>query len=178
MKYFIIFLSLTLLSFTFKKENIIKYDLNLIDNNQIAYNKFKKMDWTFFEKRQKSNQIAAITESGITYSVEIYGEKVKVNVVCFLNKNGSYFTDGNNKPHILNHEQRHFDLSYIYTIRFMRQLQNQEDLTLDKIDYIYNVVSGELSEIENKYDLETKNSRDFDVQNKWNNFIDNELQKL
>lgn len=166
------------LSFNVKNKIQVIYDYSLIKEKEIPYIKNKKLDWNYFYKRQKSNQIAAITESGISYFVDIDDGNIKVNVICFFSKNGSYFTEGNNKPNILNHEQRHFDLSYIYTLEFMRRLKNEDDLNLNKIDYIYNEVANELDVIQRKYDFETKNSRDTEIQNRWDNIIENKLQKI
>lgn len=178
MKSLIVFLPFLFLSFNLKNKSQVRYDCSLIKEKEIPYLKNKKLDWNCFNKRQKSNQIAAITESGISYFVDIDDGIVKVSVVCFFSKNGSYFTDGNNKPNILNHEQRHFDLSYIYTLEFMRRLESENSLNLDRIDYIYNEVANELDVIQRKYDFETKNSRDTEIQNRWDNIIENKLQKI
>ena len=93
-------------------------------------------------------------------------------------KNNSNVVKESKTDYILNHEQRHFDLSFIYAMKFVDELKKQPTLTLDDIDIIYNKIFNEWTTCQNQYDMETKNSVNKEMQTIWDEKISGQLNKL
>jgi len=172
MKYLII---LFLLSFTFNSYDKINYDQSLKESYQISYNRTKKLKWADFKKVNNNSKTAALTSSGITYITNQYKNYNEVLVSCVFDKNESYCNGNNNTDYILNHEQKHFDITYIFCNKFINRLKEQNNLNGDKILFIYNQIINEWEEYQKKYDLETNNSINKVEQERWNKIVELQL---
>ena len=113
----------------------VSYDSNYKESNSFSYDKNKKLTWNDFAERSGNYNIAAQTASGISYSVVKINNVLNVKVICFFDRTQSIVISGNKKDHILIHEQRHFDITYIYAVKFMNRLKQENALTYEKIDY-------------------------------------------
>src|SRR5205085_4349504 len=83
----------------------------------------------------------------------------------------SWVKTNNKTKYILNHEQRHFDLAYIYTLRFISRLQKANYTNTNYasvIEKIYNETATEMAQMQNEYDGQTDHSRKPDKQAEWN----------
>ena len=82
--------------------------------------------------------------------------------------------EGKNKT-ILNHEQRHFDLSYISCIQFIQKVK-QAKFNNDNIKSLLNSMYDESIEalriMQQQYDDETNNGTLSNQQEQWNQKID------
>ncbi len=151
----------------------------------IYYNTEKKLSWGNFLAVPPADNgpVAAITVSGFGYSADIKtsGNKGELNikVYCYFNKNKSWVKPGKNTSYILNHEQHHFNISYIAACVFIDKLQNA---TFNKSNYnellprIYNESCDLMNKMQNDYDGQTKNGQVADAQEKWNQFINDRIQ--
>jgi hypothetical protein len=156
----------------------VNYNNNYNKFNCIAYNINKKLKWEDFSERSGNYKVAALTASVISYSVTDNGKYLDIKVFCYFDKKQSIVVTGNKKDYILNHEQRHFDITYIYAIKFVNELKKEKELTYDKISSIYDDVNLQWNEYQNIYDLETRNSRDKDIQAIWDKKIQDQLDNL
>ena len=105
-------------------------------------------------------------------------DKLYISIGCVFDKNGSFVVQGNTNNEILDHEQRHFDITYLYTCKFIDRLKKEQILTESKIDLIYNNILIELDDFQEKYDASIRNPiQDHSIQIEWDNKINIELSK-
>jgi hypothetical protein len=172
-------IALGLVSFTLiNKNTFIKYDETKKEACEISYNKIRKLNWGDFKLVGKTGRIAALSNTGFSYETVRINEKLSVYINCVFNKKGSFVVNGNMNESILNHEQRHFDITYLYTCKFIERLNNEQALDESKIDLIYNDIIIEWGDYQKKYDGCIRNPiQDYDKQKEWDIKIDKELSK-
>ena len=81
----------------------------------------------------------------------------------------------------LNHEQRHFDLSYIACNRFYQAVSKQEMTMADfkiRLNELYQVHQAWLTGMQERYDGETSNGLNHSEQVRWNQQIDSMLKQI
>lgn len=173
------FIAIGLISSTLVNKNIlIKYDVNQKESNEISYNKIRKLNWKDFKLVGKTGKYAAMSNTGFGYETIEINDKLSISIHCVFYKIGSFVVNGNMNKEILNHEQRHFDITYLYTLKFISRLENEKDLDDDKIKLIYNDIIVEWNNYQDKYDGDIRNPiQDSDKQKEWDIKIDNELNK-
>ena len=137
----------------------------------------KALVWDQFVGRPEMNgKVAALTSSGFGFEAGIQVKdgrgSLDLNVYCFFNKTKSWVKPDCTTSYILNHEQRHFDISYISTMRFVQQLKalrftrsNYDQL----LDNAYAEAYTYMNTLQNQYDQETNNGLDREKQAEWNN---------
>lgn len=159
---------------------------NPSNHDTIYYNYNKKLNWTDFKgKPDGRSDATAITSSGFGYTAGIKYANTKtdieINVFCFFSRLHSWVKKGLESDYALNHEQHHFDITYIAADLFVKKLKaasftrNNYDEMLDKI---YRESSQLLEKMQNDYDGQTRNGRLKNVQESWNKKIDNQLALL
>ena len=150
----------------------------------IYYNPDNKLVWENFKGRypNDNSRIAAITMSGFGYnaSMKSSGGKGQLNiqVYCFFNKNKSWVRPGKTTAYILNHEQHHFDISYIAACIFIDKIQS---VVMTNSDYntllprVYDECIEIMNKMQDDYDGQTRNGQETAQQDKWNKFINDKL---
>lgn len=146
----------------------------------IYYTPEKKLHWDNFKglAPAENSSIAAITMSGFGYSASIKSSggkgELHIKVYCYFNKSRSWVRPLRKTAYILNHEQNHFDISYIAACIFISRIKNSI-LTLK--DYntllprIYDECVTSMDNMQESYDGETRNGRETVLQEKWNGLI-------
>jgi len=150
----------------------------------IYYDPAIKLVWDNFKAKPPvdNGRTAAITMSGFGYTANIRysggrGE-LNLHVYCFFNKNKSWVKPGKTTSYILNHEQHHFDISYIAASIFIDKIQSAE---ISKSNYnvilsrIYNECIDIMNKMQDDYDGQTRNGQETALQEKWNKFIDDKI---
>lgn len=166
---------------------VVKYVKNdgTVNNSNIYYGT-KKVSWLDFKgKPDYTVDFEALTSSeiGMNYTLDQVNNDyvLSVNVYCDFKKPESYVKPDKKNAYVLNHEQHHFDITYIYTKKFIESLKSG-NYTADNyeslINGIYNESVYELNQEQTKYDTETKHSTIVEKQLEWNKKIDNELVAL
>lgn len=150
------------------------------DTTQIGYIPGKKLQWSDYKIiiLKDSSTISAITSSGFGYSVRMHSSEgitsFVFDVYCFFSKPTSWVKKGRTTDYVLNHEQKHFDISYINTLLFIKRLR-QGTFTLEnyrkELERNYKEAMNDMSAMQAAYDGETKNSIVKDKQAEWNNTI-------
>lgn len=157
-----------------------------VSSDTIYYNPSQKLTWKDFKgKPEQGSDALAITSSGFGYTA---GAKyrngkadISITVYCYFSKQNSWVIKGKESDYALNHEQHHFDVTWIVANTFFNKLkaanfswQNYNQL----MDKIYTDSMKELQKMQNKYDGETRNGRLPDEQAKWNKKIAEELKAI
>jgi len=126
-----------------------------------------------------SSEAVAITSSGFAFKAGYRNAAGKatllITVYCTFDKNRSWMKDVGKNPYVLQHEQHHFDITYLATLEFIKQLQaakftNENYSRL--LESIYNAATKNLEVMQNTYDNETSNGRLKDQQALWNKKVD------
>ena len=157
---------------------IVKYNNTKKNTAYIDYNKTQKLKWTDFKIYNGKRFEAALTATQISYTINIIDEVMYVDVSCVFDKKNSNVVAANKNEYILNHEQRHFDIAYLFAMKFIRRLQNDPNLTVDKISAIYEDIYVDWIAYQKKYDVETNNSQSKVNQTFWDKKINQEFDDL
>ncbi len=148
-------------------------------NNTIYYNASKKLVWANFEgKPTQSEPIAAITTSGFGYNASMHTindkGQINVSIYCYFSKPNSWVRKQKNTAYILNHEQHHFDITYIAAKIFIDKVKAAALTTTnmnDELSAIYKQCYAAMNKMQNNYDTETKNGQIKEKQEEWNKAI-------
>ncbi len=138
--------------------------------NEVSYKQLSFAD--FKVKRQVDNTVA---ESSTSIGYNYDGDRT-VMVFCKFNKDESYITQKGRTAYILHHEQKHFDITYIYAKKFVSELQKQPTLTNEIVDSIYEKILSEKDKVQSQYDNETNYSENKESQAVWDLKIDKLLK--
>lgn len=150
----------------------------------IYYNPSQKISWKDFRGTPDlKGDALAITSSGFGYTAGAsYRDGrayISINVYCYFSKQKSWVIKGRESEYALNHEQRHFDVTWIVTNTFFKKLKNAR-FTWDNynhlLDDIYQQTMHDLEKMQNDYDGETRNGRLQNIQADWNSRIDRQLK--
>jgi hypothetical protein len=178
MKYIFLVFCLYLFSF----EPLIEFrDLNTykISNDSIIYwQKDLKLKWTDFKTSNKSDLRGAKSYTGIKLIPLSSQDKSTYLAVAYFLQSKS-FSATEHSDYILKHEQLHFDITEIYARKIRKKIKLLESSSQD-IDYLalHKKLFNESRELQKRYDRETNHSKDFIAQNRWNDFVEQELKNL
>jgi hypothetical protein len=157
--------------------NEVSYSSYAESSAKIYYSKERKLTWADFVKTNKPGDVAAVTVSEISYELSSFKGKYEIGVICVFHKNLSYCNRSNNTAYILNHEQRHFDISYIFAIYLKKRLASEKNLTIQRANEIYDKIISEWENFQELYDSETNHSINKTSQEKWDKHIDKLLNE-
>ena len=161
--------------------------INWTESRKLTLKDFKVVDDSSSVLRK---DVAAITRTGVTYSLNASrGKKVAditMRVYATVHTANTYIKKSRLqiKPeriaYLLNHEQKHFDISEIYAREAAREL------TLAKATKNYrkefsDIVKARFKEAEDfqkLYDKETDNGRNAEKQTEWDTLISEKLRSL
>ncbi len=153
----------------------------------IYYSPVNKLLWENFKGQvpAENSNIAAITMSGFGYTASSNSSggkaELKIKVYCFFNKKRSWVRPLKKTAYILNHEQHHFDISYIAACIFIDRIKKSV-LTIK--DYntllprIYDECVTSMDSMQEEYDGETRNGRETAIQEKWNDLIGEKMSAV
>lgn len=157
-----------------------------VNGDTIYYTPTQKLTWKDFKgKPEQGSEAAAITSSGFGYLAGVKYKNgktdISITVYCYFSKPNSWVIKGKESDYALNHEQHHFDVTYIVANAFMQKLKaakftwNNYNQLLDEI---YRSGMKQLEAMQNEYDGETRNGRLQNIQAKWNEKINAQLSAL
>jgi hypothetical protein len=133
------------------------------------YLPYCQLKWSDFIIHPSNDKTAALSSTNIDY---VYDGDNKVVVSCSFFKPESYVISTARTAYILNHEQRHFDITFIFKIKFVRALQLQETINLQIVDSIYKKIVQQKEQEQAQYDFETNHSEYIPNQKIWDQQID------
>jgi hypothetical protein len=138
--------------------------------NEIPYG---KLSWNDFKVRERADNTAAESATSIGYR---YDGVSKVQVYCTFNTQESFVTKKGMTPHILRHEQGHFDITYLFAQKLIERLSKEQSLNGELIDAVYDQIILEKEAMQNLYDKETDYSKNKEAQAAWGSKIDKLLK--
>jgi hypothetical protein len=145
----------------------------------------RPLTWADFEAKPDSkSSFDAWTYSGISYVYSWYYQddniRPDLNAWSYFDPKQSWIKKGKMTPELLAHEQQHFNIAELHC-RYFEERVDKFTYTLNveaEIDSIYGVVFEEMLAMQITYDEETDHFRNLEGQNKWNEFISDELKRL
>ena len=143
----------------------------------------RKLNWDDFKgNAPEGSQEAALTNCGFGYASNNVNrfEEAKFTVTVQFYRSKSWVHHDKESVRLLQHEQRHFDLSELYARQFRKRLSERKwtGADLKKAEKIYQDLFKELDDQQHKYDEETIHGLDTEKQNQWNETIAKELKDL
>ncbi len=156
---------------------------NMDPNDVIYYNPSQNLNWTNFKGAPGApGPVAAITSSGFGYKANMKntGSKGEVNVMvyCYFSKSKSWVRPGKTTSYILNHEQHHFDVSYLAAGIFIEKVK-KAGLTMANcntlLPRIYRECCDFMNKMQDDYDGQTKNGQLTDEQARWNAYFNSRI---
>ena len=154
------------------------------EEEPMAWSAERRLSWSDFkDESPDSSPVAALTASGISYSfssMESKGEMMAdFTVTAYFYPTRSWVQDHLASAHILAHEQLHFDITELFARKFRARLAETRFSDNIKVEVrsMFKKVNRELSEYQDRYDLETNSSRLFDRQREWQQKVYNELAR-
>jgi hypothetical protein len=156
------------------------------NSDTIYYNTNKKLTWKDFKGTPEDNSNAlAITYSGFGFFAGMQSKNGKtdigITVYCYFSKNHSWVKKGKESAYALNHEQHHFDVTYIATCLFIEKLKKAK-FTRNNYNAVLNKIYAEsqqlLLQMQNDYDGETKNGQLKNMQAVWNDKIEKQVNAV
>lgn len=190
MKYFLSLIFILSLSIHTNAQfitNVYWTDRTAMDTNDaIYYDLNKKLVWKDFKGTPGgAGPVAAITSSGFGYKADMKtnGTKGQINigVYCFFSKGKSWVKPGRTTPYILNHEQHHFNVSYLAALFFIDKVKKTVITPANSnnvLPALYREACDLMNKMQSDYDGQTKNGQVVEMQEKWNNFFAERLQPV
>ena len=142
-------------------------------------NKLKWCDFEQLEKRRTEN--SAMTYSATELAWTRLGDGYIMSLTATFNPNKSWVIKKSMTSRLLNHEQRHFDITELKRRQMMQEIETlylKEGITAVHIDSIFSKHNRFKSDMQNKYDAETDHGVNTVEQMKWNNIVDSSLLLL
>ncbi len=187
MRYLFFFLSLfipCLSEAQFTKNIYWTEQTSLSPADAIYYHPARPLSWRDFKGfPDASSHVYAVTASGFGYKADYknVGPKTNLNisVYCYFNKNNSWVKPGRANEYILNHEQQHFDISFIAANIFVEKLKAAN---LTKANYnttlpaLYKESCAIMNKLQDEYDGQTQNGQLQEMQVKWNNYLKEKIK--
>jgi hypothetical protein len=102
-------------------------------------------------------------------------------VYCYFSRLNSWVKKGGESDYALNHEQHHFDVTYITAFLFFQKLKAAKFTRINYntlLEKLYSESSRDLEKMQNDYDGQTRNGRLKNIQSNWNGTIEKQLDLL
>ena len=156
------------------------------NSDSIYYDADRKLTWAdFIGRPDAASPAGAITESGFGYrlTMKSFNRRTSINITvfCYFNKNKSWVKRKMRTAYALEHEQHHYDITYINTCLFIQKLKEAK-LTKSNfsslVEKIHDECFGALNKMQDDYDGQTSNGRIEGMQFAWNKKIDAQLAAL
>lgn len=165
----IIFVSISILLFASFFQNT---------QNYVMWKSDTKIGWEDFQDSVPLNhEFDAWTVSGINYRYHYDSHSATATIHSFFDRNESWSVKEKQTARILDHEQRHFDITEIFARKFRKSIFAWNKKTaFDKfIKSCFDSIMNLRKKEEVLYDDETKHSKDAKGQASWNAKIDSLL---
>lgn len=152
----------------------------------LYYDASRKLTWKDFQGTPDPNHFGgAVTASGFAFTADTHLDSenifMDIYIYTFFTKHDSWRKPGIGDAYHLNHEQRHFDITFIHAVRFADQLktarftkQNLNTLPGKIFDKVYD----DNTAMQHLYDRETMHSIDKEAQELWDRKIDALLKNV
>jgi hypothetical protein len=157
-----------------------------IDSSTLSWNHDYRLEWSDFKgEPTKGTTTVAVTASGITFSFSIKTSNARLLNYNYIVKahfyqEQSWYIKERATPNVLNHERLHFDITELFARKFRYRIENT-NFTMDisnEMEAIHKGIQEELKDMQHRYDTETSNSQDIQIQKEWQTKVILQLNKL
>jgi hypothetical protein len=148
------------------------------DETYIYWDEDIKLRWMDFSGSiPAASKFSASTRYGIKYDYATSGDTINVKIRSYFIPEESWVKPGREKPALLNHEQRHFDIAEINARKFRQYVSGWHGKNKfgPYIEAAFDSCWEKGEEMQKKYDRETSHSKNKIVQKQWNQRIDSLL---
>lgn len=157
-----------------KAVNSIKSNLTSTADT-FYYNPKQRLSLKDFEGKPDISSIAtAVTASGFRYDCSSILKDglltIDINTICYFNKKNSWVREELASPAILKHEQVHFDITYLWALKFSKRINAisfSSSIWKTQLSDLYREYSDRMTSMQNDYDAETQNGIRDNKQNAW-----------
>lgn len=155
---------------------------NTSAQGKIFWDELNALTWSHFQVRHTAeDDHAAQSNIGISTSCQYSGKTASITIRATFNRQNSWVRNDCLNGYILEHEQRHFDISELFA-RQLRKEVSQARFTpkgfSKEYTNIYNSIISRHNDYQDMYDTQTNHSILKEEQMLWNKRIDAELAAL
>jgi len=148
----------------------------------IKWQKGQRLSWKEFQGRpDRMTNMDAMTESGIVFNWSCDWRGFEMEVYAMFDPAKSWVKRSQATPYLLKHEQAHFDITEIHARKMRKRFEevgNPCRLGRSGISRLAQQVYNESAEMQNRYDEETRHSKDEREQARWEKKIVQSLKAL
>jgi len=157
----------------------------------VEYAAVTQFNWSMFKGKvnmQHLNDMGdntqAVTVSNLSYATsEITATSAKVKIVAEFNPMESWtrYPKMERQEIALDHEKRHFDITEIYARKIRKAIASAHFTSgnfNNSLNSLFKDLTSQHRAEQNKYDHETRHSMDTAQQQKWDKWIDEQLESL
>ncbi len=148
---------------------------NKVNSDTVNWNSLRKLNWDDFKGPPDTiRHFSAETHYVITYtykkSSQLKTPELQFKVQCYFEQGRSWAKTKDTNQQLLDHEQAHFDIAELHTRMFRERIskalfdQNKYD---GQIQNIFSDILAECSQMQEKFDKETKYGILAEEQNSW-----------
>lgn len=195
LKYFVsnkLFMVLSFLLFSFnaiaQEKQIQVYASISVENTAnkwLVYHPQRALDINDFRGNvQKGVEAAALIYSGVSMSYKVYNTKDKVSVFvkvsAYMDPNQSWMRKTGKNKRVLEHEQKHFDLTALAACQLVEKIKNTQFTKSwrKELRQLYaEEIELKLQRLQNRYDQDTVHGTNRNAQKSYNEFIENQLEQ-
>lgn len=156
------------------------------DSDSLFYQPHRKLNWADFKATPPlRGPSAAVSYTSFAYegSSLLKKDTLQINLTLqvFFIKSASWVKSFARDSYSLEHEQIHFDITWLVALRFQQRIRSME-LTADDYDSIiqYQYIESfrEMNKLQEAYDRETNHGQSPDAQKKWKRTVGEALAAL
>ena len=158
-----------------------------IPNADTVYYQQRKVNWSDFNGPiRNNNQYGAAIFTSFAFDSKLTVENntiiAEITPKVYTDKNMSWAKAGIKTPYALSHEQLHFDICYLNTLKFLEKIKTFKEDTRDdlisRIQYEYLEFYKKTHKMQTAYDDETNHSLVKDKQKEWEDKIRQEIKQI
>jgi len=153
-----------------------------LSGNEIRWVKGKRLSWKEFRGRpDRFTPADAMTESGIVFNWSCDWRGFDAEIYAIFDPDKSWVKRSFATAYLLKHEQAHFDITEIHARKMRKafaEAGNACRLGRGGISRIAQRIYDESAAMQNKYDMETRHSKNERAQSEWERRIIKDLRSL
>jgi hypothetical protein len=155
-----------------------------VQAEEIIWDQKRRLSWDDFTKRTgHAGVFKAFTTAGMRYAIEAPTGEIEITTETYFLPKESWVHIDFQRDDLLAHEQAHFDIAAIYGRKLAVELAAlQVDVKTfierdygQRADAIFDELYNELQATQTRYDKETEHGINTDAQQKWVQWIANQL---
>ena len=150
---------------------------DFMNHEYIVWNEDKKISWEDFQGYPATwVSISAVFNGDINYKMDC--DSPHYNIFAYMNTNKAWARNFNKSDHVLNHEQRHFDIREIGARQLRRAIGKFPDPCLidpDTVEQLYKQIAISCAKLDYQYDEDTRWKENWRI---WDRKIDSMLLDL